>query len=83
MGNIYNLNETAAFLPQGTIMRSRRSTKDLYVVKSEADKLRKLEPKKQKETRGVYVLRTNEEVINKFADIIYDLSMGWLLSSAW
>ncbi|WP_319466194.1 tetratricopeptide repeat protein [uncultured Pseudodesulfovibrio sp.] len=53
-------------------MRSRRSTKDLYVVKSEADKLRKLEPKKQKETRGVYVLRTNEEVINKFADIIYD-----------
>lgn len=54
-------------------MRSkRRSSKGVYVVKSEAERLKKLEPKKQMETRGVYVLRESEEVVNKFSDIIFE-----------
>jgi len=44
----------------------------MYVIKSADDKLQELEPKKQTESRGVYVVRTSEEVINKFSDIVYE-----------
>lgn len=53
-------------------MRTKGRSKDVYVVKSEEERLKKLQPKKQAETRGVYVLRESEEVVNKFADIIFD-----------
>lgn len=53
-------------------MRAKRNSKGLFVVKSESDKLKRYEPKKPAETRGVYVIRESEEVVNKFADIIFD-----------
>lgn len=46
--------------------------KGVYVVKSDEDKAQAYEPRKQTESRGLYVLRTSEEVVNKFADIVYD-----------
>lgn len=53
-------------------MRAKRHSKKLFVVKSESEKLKRYEPKRPVETRGVYVIRESEEVVNKFADIIFD-----------
>ena len=52
--------------------RKRRSTKSLYVIKSHQAELRDLEEKKRSETKNVYVLRTDEETVNKYADTIFD-----------
>lgn len=53
--------------------RKNKGTKGIYVVKSAPDdELRKLEPKKRTESRGVYVIRTSEEVLNKYSDTVYD-----------
>jgi tetratricopeptide (TPR) repeat protein len=46
--------------------------KGVYVVKSVEDKIADVEPRKQSESRGVYVVRASEEVINKYGDIIYE-----------
>jgi len=46
--------------------------KGVFLIKSEDDKIKKYEPKKKTESRDVYVLRESEEVINKFADIVYE-----------
>jgi len=46
--------------------------KGVYVVKSAEDKLQELEPRKQTESRAVYVVRASEDVINKYSDTMYD-----------
>lgn len=54
-------------------MRKRsRNNKSLYVIKSCQDELKDLESKKKTETKNLYVVRTNDEVANKYCDIIYD-----------
>ncbi|WP_147821473.1 tetratricopeptide repeat protein [Salidesulfovibrio onnuriiensis] len=53
-------------------VRRRRNTKNLYVVKSANQKLQQFEPKSQTETKSIYVLRTNEEIVNKYCSIIYN-----------
>lgn len=54
------------------VRRRDRGMKDVYVIKSVGDKLKDLEPKKKTESRGLYVLRTSEEVLNKYSDTVYD-----------
>jgi tetratricopeptide (TPR) repeat protein len=50
----------------------KRETKSLYLLKScEAD-LKDLEEKKKSETKSFYVVRTDDEVVNKYADVVYD-----------
>lgn len=54
-------------------MRNKsRNSKSLYVVKTCQDELRDLEAKKKSETKSLYVLRTDDEVTNKYSDVIYD-----------
>ncbi len=53
-------------------VRRRRNTKNLYVVKSANKQLQQYEPRSQTETKHLYVLRTNEEIVNKYCSIIYD-----------
>lgn len=55
-----------------TVRRRRRNTKNLYVVKSANKELQNFEPKSQTETRSIYVLKTNEEIVNKYCSIIYN-----------
>lgn len=50
-------------------MPERRS-KSVYVVKSKDSQTEDFSPKKQSETRSLYVLRTCEEAVNKYADVI-------------
>ncbi len=56
------------------MQRRDRRSKSLYVVKSQQDPTSELAPKKQSETRNLYVLRTNDETVNKYCDVIYDFS---------
>ena len=56
------------------MQRRDRRSKSLYVVKSQQDPASELAPKKQSETRNLYVLRTNDETVNKYCDVIYDFS---------
>ena len=44
--------------------------KDVYVVRSGEAELKELEAKKKSETKGVYVVKTNEEVVNRYKDVI-------------
>lgn len=54
-------------------MRNRtRKSKSLYVIKTCQDELRDLEAKKKSETKNLYVVRTNDEVTNKYSDVVYD-----------
>ncbi|HMM37768.1 MAG TPA: tetratricopeptide repeat protein [Desulfovibrio sp.] len=54
------------------MLRKDRRSKSLYVVKSRPDPAADLAPRKQSETRSIYVLRTNDETVNKYCDVIYD-----------
>lgn len=49
-----------------------RNSKSLYVIKSCQDELRDVEAKRQSETKNIYVVRTDDEVTNKYADVVYD-----------
>ncbi|MGL1861799.1 MAG: tetratricopeptide repeat protein [Pseudodesulfovibrio sp.] len=50
----------------------QRQSKSLYVLKSCQDELKDLEAKKKSETKSLYVVRTDDEIVNKYSDIIYD-----------
>ncbi len=56
------------------MLRKDRRSKSLYVVKSQQDPASDLAPRKQNETRSLYVLRTNDETMNKYCDVLYDFT---------
>ena len=56
------------------MLRRDRRSKSLYVVKSQQDPANELAPRKQSETRSLYVLRTNDETVNKYCDVVYDFA---------
>jgi len=49
-----------------------RSSKSLYVIKSCQTELKDLEAKKKSETKSLYVVRTDDEVANKYSDVVFD-----------
>lgn len=53
-------------------VQNKRQTKSLYVLKSCEEELERIEAKKKSETKKYYVVRTNDEIVNKYSDIIYD-----------
>lgn len=50
----------------------RRKSKSLFVVKSMNQELKDLDVHKQSETKNLYVVRTDDEVANKYGPIVYD-----------
>jgi len=50
----------------------KRNAKSLYVIKSCEAELKDIEEKKKSETKNLYVVRTEDEVVNKYSDLIYD-----------
>jgi len=52
--------------------KRQRNSKSLYVVKACGSELKDLEAKKKSETKNLYVVRTNDEIVNKYCDVIYD-----------
>lgn len=50
----------------------RRKTKSLYILKSCEAELEALKAKKKSETKEFYVVRTDDEIVNKYSDVIYD-----------
>ncbi len=50
----------------------KRKTKSLYVLKSCEAELEAIEARKRSETKSFYVVRTDDEIVNKYSDIIYD-----------
>jgi tetratricopeptide (TPR) repeat protein len=55
------------------VMRKRkRNNKSLYVIKACETELKELEAKKKSEMKSLYVVRTDDEVTNRYRDIIYD-----------
>lgn len=54
------------------MVKRKRKSKSLYVVKTAGEEFKDLKEKKKSETKNLYVVRTNDEVVNKYADIIYD-----------
>lgn len=54
-------------------MQSRkRNKKSLHVIKACEGELKHLEAKKKSQMKSLYVVRTNDEVKNKYRDVIYD-----------
>ncbi len=49
-----------------------RKSKSLFLLKSCEEELRDLAAKKKSETKSFYVVRTNDEIVNKYGDIVYD-----------
>ncbi|MBI9078641.1 MAG: tetratricopeptide repeat protein [Pseudodesulfovibrio sp.] len=62
------------FLEMGipVMAKRERNSKSLYVIKACGSELKDLEAKKKSETKNLYVVRTNDEIINKYCDVIYD-----------
>lgn len=52
--------------------KRQRNSKSLYVIKSCQTELKDLEAKKKSETKNLYVVRTDDEIANRYSDIIYD-----------
>ncbi|MDC0335701.1 tetratricopeptide repeat protein [Pseudodesulfovibrio sp.] len=52
-------------------MESKKS-QSLYLLKSCEEELRDLAAKKKSETRNLYVVRTDDEIVNKYSSIVYD-----------
>lgn len=50
----------------------KRNQKSIHVIKACESELKELEAKKKSEMKALYVVRTNDEVTNKYRDIIYD-----------
>ncbi|OIQ51163.1 Photosystem I assembly protein Ycf3 [Pseudodesulfovibrio hydrargyri] len=55
-------------------MKKSPKHKSLYLVKTEQAELRELEAKHRSETRNLYVIKTDEEVANKYRDVIVDFA---------
>lgn len=50
----------------------KRSQKSLHVIKACESELKSLEAQKKSQMKSLYVVRTNDEVTNKYRDVIYD-----------
>ncbi len=57
---------------EGTGHRRDRRSKSLYVVKDASTQAAELDPRKRSESRSLYVIKTSDETVNKYADVVYD-----------
>ena len=53
-------------------MKKEPKTKSHYVVKTEQAELQELEARQRSETKNLYVIKTDEEVANKYRDVLRD-----------
>lgn len=57
-------------------MKKNPKHKSLYLVRTEQAELQELEARQRSETRNLYVIKTDEEVANKYRDVIVDFAAG-------
>ena len=54
--------------------KKQAKQKSVYVVHSDEAELKELEARKKSETKGVYVVKTKEEVVNKYRDVVREFA---------
>ncbi|EGB16541.1 Tetratricopeptide TPR_1 repeat-containing protein [Pseudodesulfovibrio mercurii] len=55
-------------------MKKNEKHKSLYLVRTEQAELQELEARRRSETKNLYVVKTDEEVANKYRDVIVDFA---------